>query len=88
MCPTYDHYCETCDNLSEVVCKIADRKQFVKCPECGGSAERIISAKIQRVEPLWLESAKQGLQPDARAGIRDRHDLNRHMKQEGIQQVG
>ena len=86
--PTYDHYCPECDTITEELCRIADRKQFIVCKQCGGSAERIISAAIQRVEPTWLESAKQQLHSDSRDQIRDRHDLKRYMKREGIEQVG
>lgn len=86
--PLYEHYCSNCDNITQVVCKIDDRKQFVECKHCGGSAERIISAQIARVEPTWLESAKRQLQPDSRAQIRDRNDLVRHMRKEGIEQIG
>lgn len=86
--PLYDHYCQECDQITEEVCKIADRKQFVVCKHCGGSAERIISAAIQRVEPLWLESAKANLHGDNVHQIKDRNDFDRYLKKEGIAQVG
>lgn len=85
--PTYEHFCHDCSELTEVVCKIDDRKQFVVCPKCGGNAERIISAQILRVEPTWLESAKRQLHPDSRDSIRDRNDLHNYMKKEGISQL-
>lgn len=86
--PTYDHYCHGCNQTTEHICRIADRKQFIPCRYCGGSAERIISAQILRVEPTWLDDAKRQLQPDSRDQIRDRNDLHRHLKREGIEQVG
>jgi putative FmdB family regulatory protein len=86
--PLYEHYCQWCNEITEVFCRIDDRKQFVICNECGGSAERIISSAILRVEPTWLESAKQGIHSQDRDKIRDRNDLHNYMRNEGIDQVG
>lgn len=86
--PLYEHYCQHCDRITEVICSMDERRQFVVCEHCGGSAERIISSQIARVEPTWLESAKLSLHSDARAQIRDRNDLHRHMRKEGIEQIG
>jgi putative FmdB family regulatory protein len=86
--PLYEHYCQHCDTITEDMCRIDDRKQYIPCSKCGGSAERIISAAIQRVEPTWLESAKGQLHADSRDKIRDRNDLQRHMRKECIVQVG
>jgi len=86
--PTYEHFCQACETITEEFCSIADRKQFVICKQCGGSAERIISSQIQRVEPTWLESAKRNLHADSRHTIRDRNDFHRYLKREGIEQVG
>ena len=86
--PLYEHYCQGCDQITEEFCKIDDRKQFVVCKHCGGSAERIISATIQRVEPSWLESAKANLHGDNKHTIRDRNDFERYLKKEGIAQAG
>lgn len=88
MSPLYEHYCQECDQITENICHIEDRKQFIECLHCGGSAERIISSAIQRVEPTWLDSAKRSLHSDIRHTIRDRNDLQRHMKKEGIEQIG
>lgn len=86
--PLYEHYCTECDGISEDVCRIDDRKQFIKCRHCGGSAERVISASIQRVEPTWLDSAVSNLADEARGEIRDRNDFNRYLKREGLEQTG
>lgn len=85
--PLYDHYCHECDQITEHSCTIADRKQFVPCP-CGGSAERIISASIQRVEPSWLDDAKMGLHSQDRHKLTDRNSFNAYLKREGIAQIG
>jgi len=84
----YEHYCAQCDGITEEVCSMDERKQFIMCDHCGGSAERIISSQIERVEPTWLDDAKRQLQPDSRGYINDRNDLNAHMKKEGIEQIG
>jgi len=86
--PLYEHYCTECDTVIEHTCKIADRKQFVPCTKCGGNAERIVSAAIQRNEPTWLDDAKMGLHSQDRHQITDRNSLNRYMQREGIAQVG
>ena len=86
--PLYEHFCNNCNHITEEFCKIDDRKQFIVCENCQGSAERIISAQIQRVEPTWLDEAKRQLQPDSRDAIRDRNDLKKHMQKEGIAQIG
>lgn len=85
--PVYDHYCSNCDTITEVACKIRDRKQFAKCKSCGGSAERIITSNIQRVEPTWLDSAVANLADEARSQISDRNDFDRYCKREGIAQI-
>jgi len=88
--PVYDHLCsdDDCNEIFEVYCPIADRKQFAMCPKCGSPAERIISSRVERQEPTWLDDAKRQMHPDARASIRDRNDLQRHMRREGIDQIG
>lgn len=85
--PLYEFYCIPCDAIHEQISKIADRKQFIICPGCGASAERIISARIERVEPLWLDDAKRSLRPEDRHKITDRNDLTRYMRKEGINQI-
>lgn len=88
--PVYEHHCPGCDTITEETCKIADRKQFVVCRECGGSAERIISGSqgIQRDEPTWLNSAVDNLADEAKVQIRDRSDFNRYLNDHGINHVG
>ena len=86
--PLYEHYCAECNQITEHVCKIDDRKQFVPCEHCGGSAERIVGSAIQRVEPTWLDSAKYGLHEQDRHMITDRNSLNSYLKREGLEQIG
>lgn len=86
--PLYSHFCPDCQQITEHVCKIADRKQFVLCDHCGGSAERVICAAIQRVEPTWLEEAKLGLHSQDRHQVYDRNSLDRYCKANGVDQIG
>lgn len=86
--PIYDHHCHSCGHTTEHFCKIDERKQFIECSHCGGSAERVVSAAIQRVEPLWLESSLQGLHSQDRHLVTDRNSFNAYLKREGIAQVG
>lgn len=86
--PTYDFCCQDCGTTAEHFFKMVDCKPFVTCAKCGGSAKRILACKILRVEPTWLESSKLSFPEEDRAGIRDRNDLHRYMKQEGISQIG
>lgn len=86
--PVYDHYCSQCDSIVEHICKVAERKQFVPCPHCGGSAERIITSHIQRDEPVWLDSAVDNLADEARNVISNRTDFNKYLSQNGIIQRG
>ena len=86
--PMYSFYCQWCNKTSEEMFHIKDRKQFIICPNCGGEAQRIISSAIQRVEPTWLDSAKRQLHEQDRHKIKDRNDLDKYMKREGIIQIG
>ena len=84
--PLYEHYCTECDTITENVCKIVDRKQFIPCPECGGSAERIISSHIERVEPTWLPAANVTCFGDSIDSPRpeDRNAFKRECKKQGV----
>ena len=86
--PLYEHYCHACEQVTEHVCRIDDRKQFVPCAQCGGSAERVVGSAVLRNEPTWLESAKEGLHAQDRHMITDRTSLQRYLKKEGFEQVG
>jgi len=88
--PLYEHFCGCCNETFAVIRKIDDRKQFEICPECGASAERIISANIQRDEPPWLSSATANLLPkgtDVRP-ITDRVAYKRYLRDNGIVEAG
>lgn len=86
--PTYEHYCQSCDSVTEDVCMVADRKQFVVCKSCGGSAERIMSTPAIRCDSgtdvPWLASACKTLQKDGEQPIESRSQYKRYLKDKGI----
>ena len=88
--PIYEHYCHECDTITEKVCKIDERKQFVSCHKCGSHAERIISSSggIQRDEPTWLESAVDNLVPDGAHKPESRTEFKRYLREHNVEQVG
>jgi len=67
-----------------------DRKQFVVCDHCGGSAERIISSQIRRDIPVWLDDAVNHAVSHG-SDIRkpeNRTEFNSYLKEQGIDHVG
>ncbi len=90
--PTYEHYCKECDTITDVVCRVNDRKQFVVCKLCNGSAERIISRSqgLQTPNPTWLSDAINHACPH---GVdvqkpEDRNEFNSFLKANRIEHVG
>ncbi len=86
--PIYDHLCEDCNELTEVVCRIVDRKELTICEHCGGSAKRIITAQIQRDEPTWLGSALRSLDDHDASRITNRTEYKRYLNSKGIVEAG
>ena len=90
MAPMYDYSCHDCHKTFERFFRIEERKQFEICPECGASAERTISANIQRDDPPWLSSATANLLPkgtDVRP-ITDRVAYKRYLRDNNIVEAG
>lgn len=91
--PTYENFCPECDTVTEQFCSVADRKQFIPCPKCGGSAERIISAKgsIRGDDmPAWMRSQETlgCLQSGGdKHKITTRGEYNRYLKTHNIAEV-
>lgn len=83
----YEHYCQGCDTVTEDICKMDDRKQFIVCKECGGSAERFISARqgIQDSDPTWLPAAVESAVALGETNVpSNRQDYNKYLKNNGI----
>lgn len=85
--PVYEHFCNDCGGITEVYCKVEDRKQFVRCV-CGGSAERIISASAVRGDdmPPWMRSPELlgCLQNSAERPVQTRSEYNKIIKDRNI----
>ena len=86
--PLYGFNCWRCGHETEASFKIIERPDQIYCEICGEAATRVISSRIERTEPTWLDDAKRQLHEDSRDQIRDRNDLYRYMKREGINQIG
>lgn len=39
--PIYDFECENCDKITEVLCKVDNKDNPIKCPACSGMMNRI-----------------------------------------------
>ena len=87
--PVYEHYCHDCGGISDVCCKIDDRKQFVPCVHCGGSAERIMSMIAIQCDSendvKWLSSARDQLQPEGEKPFQTRGEYKRYLKNKGLE---
>ncbi len=46
--PLIEFRCESCDNLFEELVRTADKKDSVKCPDCGGKVTRQFSTFAAR----------------------------------------
>ena len=86
--PVYEHYCSECDKITEVFCRVDERKQFVECEHCGGSAERIISASAVRGDdmPEWMRHHELlgCLQNSAERKVKTRSEYNALIKKRNI----
>ena len=85
--PVYEHYCGECCDITEVYCRVDERKQFVPC-KCGGAAERIISASAVRGDdmPAWMrhQEVLGCLQSSAERPVSTRSEYNRVVKERNI----
>ena len=85
--PVYEHFCHDCGEITEVYCKVEDRKPFVQC-KCGGSAERIISASAVRGDdmPQWMRHPEVlgCLQNSSERKVQTRSEYNALLKERNI----
>jgi len=90
--PLYDFQCVVCDEQFESFLKLKDCDCVQHCPDCGGEGRKIITSKILRDEPTWLNA-------DVTAALMDREDpmyrpietrteYNRYLKDNGIMPIG
>jgi putative FmdB family regulatory protein len=84
--PAYEYQCIKCKRIIEHVCKISEKPEFLVCPVCTGTAERIVSdVVIQDDHPLWIDNnLKASIQDDSDKPIETRSDLDAFCKKRGI----
>ena len=59
--PTYDRYCDECDQLFEVTCKIAEKGGTHECPFCAGTEGewRITAPQLSLASSLGTTTDKR-----------------------------
>lgn len=88
--PLYEYQCPQCLDVSELFFKLDDVPESAPCPRCGSNAHKILSCvAIERVEPTWLDDQVRGaIQDESEPPIKDRHDLNRVVKEKNLVERG
>jgi len=81
--PLYEFKCE-CGNSEEKVLTIANRNKKVSCKICDEVMSRIVSCKIERVEPTYLDEMKFMLPPKERAKVVDRTSFKQALDRSGL----
>lgn len=83
--PLYDFRCTDCKSEFEKYIKLKDCDCLQSCKKCGGAAVKILSARILRDEPTWLNDEVRGvLQDDSERPIENRTQYNRYLLDNGI----
>jgi putative FmdB family regulatory protein len=85
--PLYEYECQECGNEFEMFFPLQEWDVEPLCPDCGGQGKKLITAKIQRDEPVWLDdSVRDALQDreESHRPIENRTDYNRYLKDNGI----
>lgn len=92
----YPYKCKKCGWYDELMFTIADRKDSVKCPECGGKATRRIgvsSADCFSERPGWIASVADVIDPGESHAAREFHqnrtreNYQRFMEHRGLRHV-
>jgi len=86
--PLYEHNCAHCGATMETVRRIANRNNSLPCPQCGYQTKRVISSKVRRECPAWLDSATDNLRADAKQLVTDRTSFNNYLKKNNLEQTG
>jgi len=58
--PCYEYHCEKCDKVHDKFMSIADRKEFIKCPDCGKRAKFKFPSRVTPVAHYPLGHARVG----------------------------
>lgn len=81
--PIYEYECD-CGNKQEEVRPMAARDEYAACDQCSCKMERIITCKIERLEPVWLDDMKHQLAPRDRKKVSTRTEWNKMLKKRGL----
>jgi putative FmdB family regulatory protein len=79
--PIFTYECETCGNIFDVTCSIAERPKKAACSDCGGDSYQIIvpgHGGLQTDTPRWLDDE---VRTCLGADVRTRSDLARVLKE-------
>jgi len=82
--PIYEYECMLCEELTEFVCKIADKPSSIMCGSCGSLA-KCIPSRLASVRPAWDAYLDENIadEPVMVKGRRHRQEL---MRREGLEE--
>lgn len=85
--PLYEYECSQCGNHFDMFFPLREWDFTPACPDCGGEGKKVLTAQIQRDEPVWLDDSVRGSLQDIEAGdrpIENRTQYKRYLKDNGI----
>jgi len=85
--PLYEYLCSKCEHHFEMFFPLREWNITPSCPDCGGDGNKVLSAQIQRDEPVWLDASVRGALQDPesdRRPISNRTEYKRYLKDNGI----
>ena len=85
--PIYGYECSGCGNAFEMFFPLKEWNITPGCPDCGGEGRKVLTAKIQRDEPVWLDDVVRETLQDIEAGerpITNRTEYKRYLKDNRI----
>jgi putative FmdB family regulatory protein len=85
--PLYQFDCKKCLATIDKLLSISKRNEKVVCHECGEQMTRIISCKIERVEPVWLNEMSAMLPDENQKRVSDRTSFNKELDRSGLMAV-
>jgi putative FmdB family regulatory protein len=84
----YVYECPKCECVQELVFRVNDFPQTVKCPVCGARARKILTAPAIQCDSAadvpWLESACKTLLPDDHLPLETRGEYKRYLKENHV----
>jgi len=86
--PLYKYQCLNCTTEYDQFLKLIDYKTPVPCPTCGRTGKKVLTAQIQRDEPVWLDDSVreslQDLEDPSTIPIENRTHYKRYLKDNNI----